>query len=250
MGFVTTEIDQSYARIRLAAGVTNVLTRDMVTELSAAVREAQTNARGIMLCGGDKFFCNGLDLEWGLNQSRHAMREFFLELGNCVLSLLESPIPIVGAIKSHAIGAGMALLLACDYRYGSRGRVLIGKPEMRIGVPNPYFADQLLRFVAGDFIASDLIYSGRLVTAEEACSLDLVHGVDDKLSIESVAWQQLAFLGDLNPEAFAETKRMRCGRFCADAREQMSARVARQVEIFSSEEAQKRLREAAKRLTR
>ena len=77
MGFVTTEIDQSYARIRLAAGVTNVLTRDMVTELSAAVREAQTNARGIMLCGGDKFFCNGLDLEWGLNQSRHAMREFF-----------------------------------------------------------------------------------------------------------------------------------------------------------------------------
>ena len=51
----------------------------------------------------------------------------------------------------------MALLLACDYRYGSRGRVLIGKPEMLIGVPNPYFADQLLRFVAGDFIASDLI---------------------------------------------------------------------------------------------
>ena len=57
-------------------------------------------------------------------------------------------------------------------------------------------------------------------------------------------------LCDLASEAFAESKRMRLGKFCADLREQMSARVARQVEIWHSEEAQTRLRAAAKRLTR
>lgn len=250
MNPVTTEVTQGYAHIRLSSGTTNVLTTEVVTALSAAVREAEANSRGILLCGGDKFFCNGLDLDWGLAQTSAQMRELFLDLGNCVLSIMESPIPIVGAIKGHAIGAGMALLLSCDYRYGASGRVLIGKPEILIGVPNPYFADQLLRFVAGDFVGSDLIYSGRLVTADQACSLNLVHGVDEKANIEATAQEQLTFLCDLNPEAFAETKRMRSASFCAHAREQMSARVARQVEIFTSAESRTRLREAAKRLAR
>ena len=71
-----------------------------------------------------------------------------------------------------------------------------------------------------------------------------------KEEIEEVAWQQLMVLRDLAPEAFAESKRMRSGRFCADVREQMSARVARQVEIWNSAEAQTRLQDAAKRLAR
>ena len=57
-------------------------------------------------------------------------------------------------------------------------------------------------------------------------------------------------LRDLAPEAFTESKRMRTGHFCADVREQLSARVARQVEIWHSAEAQTRLHAAAKRLAR
>lgn len=80
--------------------------------------------------------------------------------------------------------------------------------------------------------ASDLIYSGRLVTAEEATTLQLVHGVADKAEIEKLAWDQLMSLIDIAPEAFAESKHMRSGRFCADLRSQLSARVARQVAIW------------------
>lgn len=83
-----------------------------------------------------------------------------------------------------------------------------------------------------------------------ALNLNLVHGVDESGAIEKLAWQQLLFLRDLAPEALAESKRMRAGRFCARIREQMSARVARQVELWNSTEAQTRLREAAKRLAR
>jgi enoyl-CoA hydratase/carnithine racemase len=63
MNFVTTEIEQDYARVRLTSGITNVLTTEVITELSTAVREAEANARGIMLCGGENFFSNGLNLD-------------------------------------------------------------------------------------------------------------------------------------------------------------------------------------------
>lgn len=247
---VVAETIDDCVRIRLASGVANVLNTDTLRALLTAIEEAESHARGVMLCGGDKFFSNGVDLEWALAQSSAGMREMFLTLGKCIVKIMESPLPIVGVIKGHATGAGMALLVACDYRYGATGRALIGKPEILIGVPNPYFADQLVRFVAGDFVGSDLIYSGRLVPAEDAQSLSIIHGVADKEAIESVAWQQLMFLRGLPREAFAETKRMRSGRFCADIREQMSARVARQVEIWNTSEAQSRLHAAAKRLAR
>lgn len=236
--------------IRLSCGDTNAFTTDVVRAVSCALEDAERDAQGVMLCGGDKFFSNGVDLEWALSQSSAEIRNLFLELGQCILKLMESPLPVVGVIKGHAIGGAMALFLACDYRYAATGRVLVGKPEVLLGVPNPYYGDQLLRFVAGDFVASDLIYTGKLISAEDAHALNMVHGVDEKREIENVAWKQLMFLRNLAPEAFSESKRMRTGQLCSRIREQMSARVARQVEIWHSDDAQTRLQAAAKRLAR
>ena len=250
MANIKSERIDHFVSIRLECGETNVLTMDVLRELSEAIRDAETCGRGLLLCGGDKFFSNGVDLEWALSQSSAQIRAMFLKLGQCILQIMECPLPVVGAIKGHAIGGAMALLLACDYRYGATGRVLVGKPEILLGVPNPYYSDQLLRFVAGDFTASNLIYTGKLISAEEACAFHFLHGVDDKASVEDIAWKQLQFLSDLAPEAFAESKRMRNGRFCADIREQMSSRIARQVEIWNSDEAQSRLHAAAERLAR
>jgi len=247
---VSIEHEDGCARIRLAAGDANALTTTVVQELASAVEEAARTARGAMLCGGDKFFSNGVDLDWALAQPCAGIREMFLELGRLILALLESPLPVVGVIRGHAAGAGMAMFMACDYRYAAAGRVLIGKPEIRLGVPNPYYGDQLLRFVAGDFVASDLIYTGRLIRAEDGRALGLVHETGAKTEIERTAWEKLLSLRDLAPEAFAESKRMRLGRFCADLREQMPARVARQVELWHGEDAQARLRAAAERLGR
>ncbi len=250
MALVTTETADDCVKVRLSSGATNMLTTELLNDLSSALDDAERNARGVLLCGGEKFFSNGVDLEWALAQSHAEIRTMFLELGHCILKIMESPLPVVGAIRGHAIGGALALLLACDYRYGASGHVLLGKPEILLGVPNPYFGDQLLRFVAGDFIASDLIYTGKLVPADEATALNLLHGVGDKGNIEAIAWERLTFLVGLAPDAFVESKRMRTGRFCADVREQMSARVARQVEIWHGPDAQVRLRAAAKRLSR
>ena len=247
---ITCETADDCSRIRLSRGVTNTLTTELFRDLSSALDNAEKNTRGAMLCGGDKFFSNGVDVAWALTLSPGEVREMFLELGGCILKLLELTIPTVGAAKGHAMGGAFALLLACDYRYGATGHALFGKPEPLLGVPNPYFGDQLFRFVAGDFTASDLIYTGRLISAREAHDLQLLHGVADKEIIEAEGWKQLLVLRDLARNAFAESKRMRTEHLCARLREQMSARVARQVEIWHSPEAQERLQKAAKRLSR
>ena len=247
---IASEHADDCVRIRLTCGTTNALTTAVLHDVAQAVAEANRASRGAILCGGEKFFSNGVDLDWALTQSRAEIREMFFEIGGLILALLESPLPIVGAIKGHAIGGGMAIYLACDYRYAAAGRVLIGKPEVLLGVPNPYYGDQLLRFVAGDFVASDLIYTGRLVRADEGRVLNLVHETGPKDEIEGMAWERLLSLCALAPAAFADSKRMRLGKLCADLREQMPTRIARQVEIWSGDDAQARLHAAAERLRR
>ena len=68
----------------------------------------------------------------------------------------------------------------------------------------------------------------------------------------SRAWrgERLLSLCALAPAAFADSKRMRLGKLCADLREQMPTRIARQVEIWTGDDAQARLHAAAERLRR
>ena len=244
------EETDGYVRIRFSNGVTNTFTTEILQSFCDAVERAKTGRRDILLYGGENFFSNGLDVEWALTQSRSEVHDLFMTLGGALLQLLEYHRPVVGAIRGHAAGAGFAVFLACDYRYAAAGRVLIGKPEVLIGVPNPYYGDQLLRFLAGDKIASDLIYTGRMIEAESPVGRHLVHEIGPMDQIKDMPRDPMLCLLKLTPEAFIESKHMRLGKFCADLREQVSARVARQVEIWCSEAAQSRLHTAAARLRR
>ena len=104
MSNVVSENVDNCVRIRLSNGATNNLTTGVLREVALALDEAEHSARGIMLCGGDKFFSNGVDFDWALAQPTYGMRALFLELGGCILTLMESPLPIVGVAKGHAIG--------------------------------------------------------------------------------------------------------------------------------------------------
>ena len=101
---MNSEMSDDCALIRLSCGDANALTTDVMRSIADSVEDAGQTARGIMLCGGDKFFSNGVDLEWALSLSRAEIRTMFLELGRVILKLLESPLPIVGVAKGHAIG--------------------------------------------------------------------------------------------------------------------------------------------------
>jgi len=250
MSCVFVENEDSCVRLRLRNTDANLLTIDVVRELAGTLSDAARAGRAVLLCGEDKFFCNGLDLAWALAQPPDDMRAMFLALGDLVLGMLAASVPIVGAIRGHAIGAGKTLFSACDVRYAAAGRVLVGVPEIRLGVPNPFFADQLLRFTAGDAAASDLIFTGRLIPAEEAVACGLVHRIADKALVEEEAWARTLELAALPRVAFTENKSMRTARLCATIRAELPARIDRLIEIWSQPGTQEILRATAARLSR
>jgi len=141
-------------------------------------------------------------------------------MGNLVLELLELPVPVACAMTGHAVGAGKSLVLACDVRVGSTAKCLLGAPEVKLGVPNPVFADRLLRAVASDRTANDLLYSGRLVTAEEAVSLGLLDGAAAPDAVE-----RLLALAARPRRAWAATKRQRSLDLCAAIRGQLESHI-------------------------
>lgn len=250
MGFVVVEQADECCRIRLSNGDANPLTIDVVDELAAALGSAEGSARAVLLCGGDRFFCNGLDLGWALSRSPDELRGMFLALGRLVLRMLECPLPLVAAFRGHAIGAGKTLVSACDVRLAARGRVLLGMPEILLGVPNPYFADQLVRHLIGDVAASDMIYGGRLVAAESCVGNGLVHEVLDRNEVEERGWQKALELGALPSLAFAESKSMRVEALCRRIRGGLEERTDRLIAAWYGAEAQQRLQAAARRLAR
>ena len=77
MSNIVSEHADDCLRIRLSSGTANALTTAVIQDLAQAVADANRDTRGAMLCGGEKFFCNGLDLDWALACSRAEIKAMF-----------------------------------------------------------------------------------------------------------------------------------------------------------------------------
>ncbi len=156
-------ITDGIARIRLAdvAG-RNALSRDLVTALEAALREA-ARARVVLLTGLPDIFCSGAapsllaELERG-----HVMPTELL----LARRLMDLPVPVVAAAEGGAIGGGLALLFAADLpmlaresRYGANFVTLGITPGMGI--------TRLLEHALSPALAHRLLYTGALLRGEE-----------------------------------------------------------------------------------
>lgn len=233
--------------IRLQTDKGNTLTGDTVRDLHEALAVAEAGAKAVILAGNDRFFCNGLDVGWALGLSRAELSDFFLTLGGLVLRMIGGPIPIVGAARGHAIGAGKTLLIACDHRVLATGRALMGAPEVKLGVPNPYFADRLLRFIVGDTEASRLIYDGTLFGAERGLANGLVHDAVAADEVEPRALVRAMELAALPRGAFTGSKQMRTEQMCERIRHRLPSQIDELLDNWFGAEAQKLLRAAAAR---
>lgn len=93
------------------------------------------------------------------------------------------PVPVVAQVQGVAAGAGCQLALACDLRVmGESAR--IGMPIARLGIlPSPAFAARLVR-LAGQALARELLYTGRLLDSAEAATAGLANAVVPDAGVE------------------------------------------------------------------
>jgi enoyl-CoA hydratase len=152
-----------------------------LTELRDRLQEvaADDDVRVVILTGaGEKAFVAGADIKYmsGLDVEE---AKAWGALGHEAGRLLETmPKPTIAAVNGFALGGGCELALACDIRYAASNAKL-GQPEVNLGIIPGWGGTQRLARVCGLGAAKELIFTGRVIGADEALRIGLVNGVHD-----------------------------------------------------------------------
>ncbi len=167
--------------------VRNALDPEIYKKLSEIFNDLgmDRDIRSIIITGaGDKTFASGSNL------SMIGSRTYLENLdwiGPVVFSQIEMvPKPVIAAINGYALGAGCELALACDIRIASRN-AKFGQPEVKIGILPGGGGTQRLPRIVGLAKAKELILTGELIDAEEACRIGLVSRVVESSELIKVA---------------------------------------------------------------
>jgi enoyl-CoA hydratase len=170
----------SVAVIRLAAGKANALNPRTLAALEHALDDATGGcARGVVLTGYDRFFSAGLDLVTLYGIERNAMDAFMGWFDAVMLRVFEFPRPVVAAIGGHAVAGGAVLALACDARVMAAQAGRFGLNEIRLGVPFPASALEIVRHVVPVGSVAEVLYGGELFEPRAALARGLVTDVVD-----------------------------------------------------------------------
>jgi methylglutaconyl-CoA hydratase len=208
-------------RIELASGVLtltldrpdkrNALDGSLIDALSAALERADLDAevRVVALRGAGRDFCAGADLQELLDSADRSPDEneaSATRLGHVFLAIRRLPKPVVAIVQGRALAGGAGVATACDLVLAGAGAQL-GYPEIQRGFV-PAMVMTLLRRLAGERAALDLVLTGRILAADEARALGLVSRVVPDERLEDESRTLLASLAAASPTALALTKRL------------------------------------------
>jgi enoyl-CoA hydratase len=176
--FVSLEHHGSVGLIRLDRPKMNVLNRAMQEEIRLISNEISENpdVRAVVIYGGEKSFAAGADIKEMVNWNAADAARETPGLQDCFTAVSQIPKPTIAAVTGYALGGGLELALACDFRVASNDAQL-GLPEILLGVIPGAGGTQRLARLIGSAKAKDLIFTGRFVPAVEAQSFGLVNEV-------------------------------------------------------------------------
>ena len=171
----------------------NALTRDMLHELKAAQEEITNDesTRVVIITGKGRAFCSGADFSLishllSLNQKR--LFEELRAIQDVASGFESMPKPVIAAINGYALGAGLDLALACDFRIAAKGARL-GEQYIKVGLIPDFGGSQRLPRLVGLAKAKEMIFLGDMIGGDEAQRIGLVNRAvpDEELEAESKA---------------------------------------------------------------
>jgi 3-hydroxypropionyl-coenzyme A dehydratase len=170
----------------------NAVNTDVIAELSRTIDivSSDDGIKALIITGaGERSFCAGADIAYMVNID--PMRaEKYATSAQAVLNKIEKiDKPVIAAINGFALGGGCELALVCDIRIAS-SNAKIGQPEVTIGIPPGWGGSQRLLRIVGPAKAKELVFTGKMITAEEAAQIGLVNkvvslGPEDQLQPEA-----------------------------------------------------------------
>ncbi len=166
--------DGTLLRLRLDRPKANIVDAEMIAALDAALGAHLDNTGlvAVLLDASGPHFSFGASVEEHLP---NRCTEMLTALHALVRRMLESPVPILVAIRGQCLGGGFELAMAGQLLFIAPDASL-GQPEMQLGVFAPA-ASVLLPERVGQAAAEDLLYSGRSISGDEAFRQGLVNAV-------------------------------------------------------------------------
>lgn len=157
----------------------NALNSEVLTDLDELVSAVKADAdiRALVITGsGEKAFVAGADIGEMSTLTKEG-GEAFGKHGNNVFRAIETlPIPTIAAVNGFALGGGCELAMSCDIILASE-KAKFGQPEVGLGITPGFSGTQRLPRRVGIAKAKELIFSGRMIRADEAREIGLVNAV-------------------------------------------------------------------------
>ena len=195
--FITTETVGRVLKLSFHRAPANALGRAFGEELFGAFRELEQRddvSVVVLTSALEKAFIAGADIKEmaAMNQAESESFSILLQEAFSMLPRLKKV--VIAAINGHALGGGCELALACDYRFMTRGKALIGLPEAGLGIVPGAGGTQRLPRLIGVAKALDMLLRGRVLGPEEALEIGLV---DRLFDAETFAEEVMAFATSL-----------------------------------------------------
>ncbi|MGE4589203.1 MAG: enoyl-CoA hydratase-related protein [Acidaminococcaceae bacterium] len=157
----------------------NALNYETLQELDCCISAIKADSEVAVLIitgGGERSFVAGADIVEMAPMSAIEGRDFGRYAQEVFAKVEDLPQPVIAAVNGFALGGGCELACACDFRYAADS-AKFGQPEVGLGITPGFGGTQRLPRLVGTGIGKELIYTGKIIDAQEALRIGLVNKV-------------------------------------------------------------------------
>lgn len=187
---------------------TNFFDKELITDVAEAAQMLyQDGCRAIVLASEGKHFCAGANFGDEEGQGDRTLRSIVLY--KRAIKLFRLPIPLIAAVQGSAVGGGMGLACAADFRVAASSTRFHAN-FVHLGFHPGFGMSESLPAIVGPQVALDLLATGRRITGDEAAQIGLVDRLvpAEQILSTAVAWaQEIACAAPLAVQAVKATLR-------------------------------------------
>jgi 2-(1,2-epoxy-1,2-dihydrophenyl)acetyl-CoA isomerase len=223
--------DDHVATLEISRPPSNYFSVGLIERIADACEElaAGQRCRAIVLCSAGRVFCAGADF----SDENAIGRPDGKHLYDFAIRLFEQPLPIVAAVQGAAIGGGLGLALAADFR--------VAAPEARfaanfalLGIHQGFAISVTLPAIVGQQKALELLYTGRRIAAAEAHAIGLADRLAESGQARSEAHALAAEIATAAPLAVRSIRATMRATLASQARAAMERERAEQERLMQT----------------
>ena len=187
----------------------NSMDHETMPAFAESVARARENRdlRCVIITGSGNTFCAGADFKGSMGHDAAMLpHDRVMAVYRPFLLIRDLPMPTIAAMNGHAIGGGFGIALQCDIRVASMGSKF-GANFAGLGIHSGMAISYLLPRLVGLPVASELLYTGRLITGEKAAEIGLVNYALPADAVLSKAWALAEEIAACAPAAVRMIKR-------------------------------------------